>query len=190
MELEYLLLESIASEIATSFSNPHADNYEKGSRYLKRVIEVEWNEDMDIYEIWEFARNNEQLKSAIYEFTEIDEDDKLYLRVASKFYLAICYLLKLDFNRARRCISEVESVEYNFFTLKKDTIESFRRTCPSLRTAVDDYEEKIKILIQNIQEQASGQVEVPSRNWWKITTIVLVLLVIVAIVIVLMYFNN
>lgn len=105
MALEYLLLEAVSLGIASEFGNPHAGNYENGCRLLKRITEVELDDRMDIYEIQDFAKHNEYLKSAISAFKDINEDDKLYLRVAAKFNLAVCYCFRLNFDQARKFIS-------------------------------------------------------------------------------------
>lgn len=187
MTPEVLLLQGIANML----NSPHADNYESGCRYLKQVLEENAYAAMDIYQIVEFARNDYQLNSATDQFRMVNEEDKLFLRVAANFSLAACYCLKLDFDKAREYIRNVENVEYGFFTRKKDTIESFRKNCPNLRAYVDEFEKKIIEMAQEAISNASSNdgsvtdaevVVKPPRNSWKIVTIVLSVLIILGII--------
>lgn len=196
MTPEVLLLQGIAN----MFNSPHADNYESGCHYLKQVLEENAYAAMDIYQIVEYARTDFKLNSALDQFGKVNEEDKLFLRVAANFSLAACCCLKLDFDKAREYISNVENVEYGFFTRKKDTIESFRKNCPNLRNYVDEFEKKIIEMAQEAISKASSndgsvvETEVvvkPPRSVWKIATIVLSVLIILAIIgVVVLKFTN
>lgn len=196
MTPEVLLLQGIANML----NSPHADNYESGSRYLKQVLEENDYAAMDIYQIVEYARHDFKLNSALDQFGKVNEEDKLFLRVAANFSLAACYCLKLDFDKAREYISNVENVEYGFFTRKKDTIESFRKNCPNLRNSVDEFEKKIIEMAQEAISNASSNngsvvdaevVVKPPRSIWKIATIVLSVLIVLAIIgVVVLKFTN
>lgn len=168
---EFVIMDGIAS----LFGNKHADNYERGCRYLKQAME--------------FTNNEDELKNAIREFIEVNEEDKLYLQVAAKFNLAICHCMMLDFEKSKSYIWQIENIEYDWFTLKKDTIEDLRNECPNLRASVNELEQSVIKMMADIRNQnGAGNVlieeatVVPSRNKWKIATIVLIVVIILIII--------
>lgn len=149
------------------FANPHNENFKRGYRHMKRAFEFD---EVDLF------------KSAIDEFLEVDEDDKLYLQVAAKFNLAICHCMLCNFDRSRSYISEVQNTEYSFFTLNKRTIDSFINECPSLRSKVDLREQEYRRYLESLRAERDKVDEidvVPSRNKWKIAAIVLITLFII-----------
>ncbi len=168
---EYLIGELVAGIFSGLFVSTHSENFESGFKHLKRGMAV---------------RNTVEIDNAIYEFIEIDDDDKLYMQVAAKFYLAICYCLKYDFEESKSCISWVENVEYDFFTLKKDTINLLKDNCQSLRQVVNECEEEyIRANTPTVveSEDASG-----NGKGWKILAICLIVVIVIAIVVGLVLF--
>ena len=162
---EFMLFDGLS----VLFGNPHGENFDQGYRFMKRAFEFD---DVDLF------------RSAIDQFLEVDETDKLYLQVAAKFNLAICHCMLCNFDRSRSYISDVQNTEYTFFTLKKSVIDSFVRDCPSLRAKVDYREQEYKRYLESLRaddDPAETDVE-PSRNNWKIAAIILTVLLIVLIV--------
>ena len=136
---------------------------------------------------------------------EVDNDDKLYLQVAAKFNLAICYCLKCSFDRSRACIKEVENTEYDFFTLQKDTIDQLKGDCYDLRKLVNETEQEYLAELARIQEEerirrekeekAMGQTQTvaPSAadtNVWKVISIVLMVVLVLAGTVAVLNFLN
>ncbi len=177
---------AIIDGIASLFGNPHAENYENGCKYLKRALAVE---------------NEDDINSAIYEFLEVDNDDKLYLQVAAKFNLAICYCLKCSFDRSRACIKEVENTEYDFFTLQKDTIDQLKGDCYDLRKLVNETEQEYLAELARAkeeerirrEEEEKAQAVLPSTtetNIWKVVSIVLMAVLVLGGTVALLNFFN
>lgn len=189
--------------------NPHAENFDKGLKYLNETLEnTDWAildsiDESDIPRIEKYIEStsrNEKLLFAIYEFSQIDESDKLYLRVAANFILVLCYCLKLDFKQARSYIDKVETVTYSGITLKRDFINARKNACPELRQDVSDYEDKIQELKQNIKNYNSKQIEgtrddtkqesQPSSNKWKVVSIILIFIVIIMAIVMISTFSK
>lgn len=177
---------AIIDGIASLFGNPHAENYQNGCKYLKRALAIE---------------NEEDINSAIYEFLEVDNDDKLYLQVAAKFNLAICYCMKCSFARSRACVEEVENTEYDFFTLQKDTIDQLKDGCYNLRKLINETEQEYLRELERAkeeerirrEEEEKAQAVLPSTtetNIWKVVSIVLMAVLVLGGTVALLNFFN
>ena len=178
--------------------NPHAENFNDGIKYLKVSLEnTDWaildsDDESNIPRIERYietSSHNCLIHLAIHEFSQIDESDKLYLRVAANFYSAICYCMKFDFEQARSYIDKVETVTYRGITLNKDVINDFKKDCPEFRQTVTTFELKINEIKQNIENYKRKQIEgprdlpipesQPSSSKWKVVSIILIFIVII-----------
>lgn len=141
-------------------AGPHTDNYNRGVKNLKQASAIK-----EIYYI----------NRAIEEFIEVDDSDRLFLRVASKYMLSLCYCAKNDFDEARDCVRYIKNVNYDFFTRKKDTIEMFRSNCDSLNSWINECEEEyIRSLVPSDPGDSEGSDS--SVNWWKVMAIIMIVL--------------
>ena len=173
---EFFTSIQITQLINDLLGNPHAENFDKGIKFLKVSLEnTDWAildsvDESDIPRIEKFietSSHNDQILFAIYEFSQIDESDKLYLRVAANFYSAICYCMKFDFKQAKSYIDKVETVTYSGITLKRDFINDCKNECQELRQTVSDYEDKIQELKQNIEKYKRQPIEGTSGKLYQ-----------------------
>ena len=205
------ILTSIQSAqlINNLLGNPHDENFENGLKYLNETLEntdfevLNSDNENDIPRIEKYIEStsrNEKLLFAIYELSKIDNSDKLYLRVAANFILALCYCLKQDFEQARSYIDKVEKVTYSGITLKRDFINARKNDCPELRQSVSNFESKINDIKGNIEKYKKKQIEgtrdattqesQPSSNKWKVVSIILIFIVFIMAIVMISAFSK
>ena len=206
---EFFTSIQITQLINDLLGNPHAENFDKGIKFLKVSLEnTDWAildsvDESDIPRIEKYietAPHNKQIFFAIYEFSQIDESDKLYLRVAANFYSAICCFMIFDFEQAISYINKVETVTYSGITLNRDFINDCKNDCPELRQTVYNFESKIQELKQKIKEYKRTQIEgtgdatkqesQPSSNKWKVVSIILIFIVIIMAIVMISAFSK
>lgn len=158
--LSFLIDGLINAAFAT---NPHAENFERGYRQLEVGCDAD---DEDV------------VKQAIDELLKVNDADLLYLQVAANYYLAIGYAKLNKFAVSYRYIDKVSSVDYDFFTRKKDTIETFRTNSVELRKVVEEAEREY---LKRKSSNSSG------GNFWKVVTIIGLCLVVALIVLLIIF---
>ena len=161
-----ILLSFLAEGLFIAFldSTPHEKNFERGYRLLE--VGCETNDE-------------DTINRAADEFLQVDNDDLLYLQVAANYYLAICFAKLNKFAVSYKYIDMVQAVDYDFFTRKKDTIETFRTNSVELRKVVEEAERKYLASLEK-KERSGG-------NFWKVVAIIGLCLVVALIVLLIIF---
>ena len=154
--------------------------YGANSVHLRNAIEY-ISRGMDDY-------NSDIFEEAINELNYINNDgnDRLYIVVASYYLKAICYTFLCKFKLAYYYLDELEKVEYDFWTRKKDTINEIKQEGRDFRQVVIEIEEEYNNSIQN-----DGPIAPIEHNKiWKTIAIILIVLLIIGVVLGLIYIAN
>ena len=174
MFLSFLIDGLINAAFAT---NPHAENFERGYRQLEVGCD---------------ADDADTIKQAIDELLKVNGDDLLYLQVAANYFLAIGYAKLNKFAVSYRYIDKVSSVDYDFFTRKKDTIETFRTNSVELRKVVEEAEREYLAYLERLRLEEERKRKLQSSNssggnFWKVVAIIGLCLVVALIVLLIIF---
>lgn len=170
MFLSFLIDGLINAAFAT---NPHAENFERGYRQLEVGCD---------------ADDEDTIKQAIDELLKVNDDDLLYLQVAANYFLAIGYAKLNKFAVSYRYIDKVSSVDYDFFTRKKDTIETFRANSAELRKVVEEAEREYLAYLKSLEEERKlHSSNSGGGNFWKVVAIIGLCLVVALIVLLIIF---
>ena len=128
------------------------------------------------------------LEKAIFELDHINEnDDRLFVLAYSYFYRALCYTYLFKFSLAYHYLDKLESIDYDFFTRKKDTIEETKRDGQSFRNDVVKLEKAYNEYLKSLNSQQDDDNHPRSINLWKIAFVGLSCVIIVGLLVVLLY---
>ena len=172
MFLSFLIDGLINAAFAT---NPHAENFERGYRQLEVGCD---------------ADDEDAVKQAIDELLKVNDDDLLYLQVAANYFLAIGYAKLNKFAVSYRYIDKVSSVDYDFFTRKKDTIDTFRTNSAELRKVVEEAEREYLAYLERLrleEERKRQSSNSSSGNFWKVVAIIGLCLMVALIVLLIIF---
>lgn len=130
------------------------------------------------------------LDKAISELDYVNEsDDRLFVVAFSYLYRAICYTYLLKFPLAYFYLDKLESIEYDFFTLKKDTIEETKRDGRSCRADVERLENAYNEYLRSLNSNEEGKSRRQDvQNLWKKAFVVLSCVLIVVVLAVVVFF--
>lgn len=116
----------------------------------------------------------EFFQRAITQFDHIDvQNDRLYVIAASYYCRALCYACLLKFSLAHSFLNKLEKIEYDFFTLKKDTIEGFK-----------DCGKALKKEIKKIEDEERRRREDEERRRKKLRRNIIILLALIGVLII------
>lgn len=128
------------------------------------------------------------LEKAILELDYVNEnDDRLFVLAYSYLYRAICYTYLLKFSLAYHYLDKLESIDYDFFTRKKDTIEETKKDGRSFRGEVVKLEKAYNEYLKSINNQKDKNVSPESYDFWKIAFVGLSCVVVFGLLVVLFY---
>lgn len=179
---DYDILSTIIGGIVNAvFGNSeHEENFNKGYKLLEQYSATD-EEDF--------------LKAAILEFVAVDDDDFLYLQVAAKYCLAICYAKQLKFDKSYNALEFIQRVDYDFFTRKKNTIETIRESSVELKKEIESAERAYNAYLEQLRreeeerllrEQAEKQRLIGGNGnndaFWKIVAIISLVLLSITII--------
>lgn len=126
------------------------------------------------------------LQKAISEFDFINEnDDRLFVVAFSYYCRAVCYTYLLKFSLAYDYLDELEAIEYDFFTRKKDTIEETKNDGRSFRTEVKKLEKAYNEYLKSLNRSSRNEEynnDAP-QTFWKKAFIALSVIIIIGILI-------
>lgn len=128
------------------------------------------------------------LEKAIAEFDHVNEnDDRLFIIAYSYLYRALCYTYLLKFSLAYHYLDKLESVDYDFFTRKKDTIEDTKNDGRSFRKEVVKLEKAYNEYLKSLENQEDDEV-IPDPNvFWKKAFVILSCVVVIGVLAVLFF---
>ena len=122
------------------------------------------------------------VKKAVSEFDLIDEDEDRLFVVAISYYLrAVSYTFLLNFSLAYHFLDKLEAIDYDFFTLKKETIDDVKSEGRNLRPEV----KKIEMAVLNAH---SNDEEPETEIDWKKVSIFLLLIIVIGLVVCTFFF--
>lgn len=179
--MEEFLISLLAEGAINAFmdSNKHADNFERGYKALEVGCEMD---------------DEDEIKRAIKELSEVDDDDLLYLRVAANYFLAIGYAKLHKYSQSYNRLDMVHNVSYDFFTRKKDTIEEIRANSYKLRTVIQEDEKEYLEYLERLrreQEEKERRQRLNNNgdngNFWKIVAIISLALMAILIAFIIIY---
>lgn len=128
------------------------------------------------------------LEKAIKELDYVNaNDDRLFVLAFSYFYRALCYTYLFKFSLAYHYLDKLESIDYDYFTRKKDTIEETKKDGRSFRCEVEKLEKEYDKYLKSINNQRYENVSQKSHNFWKIAFVGLSCIVAVGLFVVLFY---
>lgn len=127
------------------------------------------------------------LEKAITEFDLVNEnEDRLFVLAFSYLYRAYCYTYLLKFSLAYHYLDKIESINYNFFTRKKDTIDEIKRDGKAFRNEVKKLENAYNEYLKSNNEDNDYRIH-EAQNLWKKAFIILSCVMIVGVVAVIIF---
>lgn len=122
------------------------------------------------------------IKKAVSEFDFINEDDdRLFVVALSYLFLAICYTYLLDFSLAYHYLDQLEEIDYDFFTRKKDTIEE-------IKSEGREFRPEVRKMEMAMEGGESGVDDTNEIDWKKVSIFLFIVLGIGLIVALLLFF--
>ena len=130
-------------------------HFKKGQEFLSKGVE---------------RHDSAFIKKAVSEFDYINEDDdRLFIVALSYLFLAICYTYLLEFSLAYDYLDQLEAIDYDFFTRKKDTIEE-------IKTEGRNFRPEVKKLERAMESGGSGGDDTNAIDWKKVSIVLFVVL--------------
>lgn len=86
------------------------------------------------------TRNLEHLKSAFILFSNVEDDDRDFVKGGAAYRLAICNAYAGQFNSAYKCLEKIDAIEVKWYTVKKDTVAYLKKAAPELKTIIKKVE--------------------------------------------------